>query len=549
MRPFLDRETGPEKRARVLSGRVRLRDIYGDMINVENTAGTVGTPEVVIDQGEARSSAESTRLRLFGSLPDLIRLSEQVGAFDGQVVFIGHPNRDISAHQWSSSPFEWVNIGRYSHSRGRVEGSLASDRLRGIDEPHETIEYFKLAAETRQALVIEKGRSKNQVTIAEPALRGGARIVIQPHVLRDTSVKAFRITDQAQSEAGSSHRPTGHTLLAKDVLEDPFVTAASVALARSANDSKFKANAVNSAGSLDLTYCFPIRTGTDISSVIEFSLKPMGDTSVLSSTSSLQEVAFGEEADTKRRTILTREGNLQQTSWNPYIRPVAPTRPVLSTNHTSSSLNEAAAPYSQSLACDGATIARKADAHSVALQFSDPDGLRKTQQHEVANGLTQQAPTPQNFKGPFFTDSKPTTHNPTASLFVHVSEEEKLINWFHDGQRPARQREYTKSLIAAAVASDRSRFLGTIGGASAKPENGPYANTGPFVRLYENLSEYVEEHRTGGGQSYFTRRWKPAAPKLRETGLEQSRSFFGTTNARPSWPGAAMLRPSDRMWG
>jgi hypothetical protein len=193
--------------------------------------------------------------------------------------------------------------------------------------------------------------------------------------------------------------------------------------------------------------------------------------------------------------------------------------------------------------------ARTANAPGIVLQYSDPDGLRKTQQYEVANGLTQQAPTPQNFKGPFFTDSKPTTHDPTASLSVHVSEEEKLINWFRDGQRPARQKEYTRSLIAAVVARDKSRHLGAIGEASATSENGPYANTGPFVRLYENLSEYVEEHRNGGGQSYFTRRWKPAAPQLREPGPEQSRSYFGKSSARPSWPGATMLRPSDRVWG
>ena len=45
---------------------------------------------------------------------------------------------------------------------------------------------------------------------------------------------------------------------------------------------------------------------------------------------------------------------------------------------------------------------------AAALQFSDPDGIRQAQEYEIANGLSQQAPTPQNFKGPFFTDSKPT---------------------------------------------------------------------------------------------------------------------------------------------
>lgn len=33
---------------------------------------------------------------LFGKLPDPIHLHEQLGEFDGQVLFIGHPNRDVS---------------------------------------------------------------------------------------------------------------------------------------------------------------------------------------------------------------------------------------------------------------------------------------------------------------------------------------------------------------------------------------------------------------------------------------------------------------------
>lgn len=590
--PFIDRQVGSGTLTGVLPGRLQLRDTNGDVMNDYNIAGIVGASEMAIDKGEVASSAEAARMRLFGNLPDLIRLSEQVGAFDGQIIFIGHPNRDISAHQWSSSPFQWVNIGRYSRSRGKVEGSLASDRLRGVDEPHDTMEYFKLAAENRQALVIEDGHSENQDTVSGPALRAGDGPVGQPRVSQDPPIKTFRINDEAQSGARLSLQSTTHTVLAKDVLEDPFVTAAGLTLPWSMNESRFQTNAVNSGGSLDLTYRYPTNTSADVSSMANFSslsLKTAGSTSGLSSTSGLQKVAFGEEAATRRWSSLTRDESLQQASsitsyrsfhehlqtsatikesqvtmpWSKDVtsdaerfkyvtRPVAPMRPVLSTKHTSSSLNATALPYSQppiggGMTRTSKTFARNTNAPSVTLQFSDPDGLRKPQQYEVANGLTQQAPTPQNFKGPFFTDSMPTTHDPTASLSVHVSEEEKLINWFCDGQRPARQKEYTKSLIAAAVASDKSRHLGAINEASAKSEVGPYANTGPFVRMYENLSEYVEEHCGRGGQSYFTRHWKPAATQLREQGPEQSRSYCCKSSARPSWPGSTMLRPSDRM--
>jgi hypothetical protein len=569
-------------------------DMYDGATDVEATAAFASVRDKSNRQTETLSTAEVVLVRLFGNLPDLIRLSEQLGKFDGQVVFIGHPNRDISAHQWSSSSFEWVNIGRYSHSRGKVEGSLASDRLRGIDEPHDTIEYFKLAAENRQALIVENGRPKSLDSVAGPVLHVGVDLLERPQVSKDPSTKTFRITNKTQSGAEFSFRQTTHTPLAKDVLEDPFVAAPDVSLVRSTNGHKFQASAVNSTGSLDLSYRFPTKLSTDVSSVTSFGalgLKNLGNTSGLSSTAGLKEVAFGEEAATRRRSSLTQDERVQQlplsVSYQPYhepsqiltkaeesrvtlpwrkgvafgvgmldpaTRPVALTRSMLSANYTTSNLSATAAPYLQASPKNGVTETFETSASTVnapgpALHYSDPDGLRKTQQYEVANGLTQQAPTVQSFKGPFFTDSKPTTHDPTVSLSVHVSEEEKLVTWFRDGHRPARQKEYTKSLIAAAVASDKSRYLGAIGEAPTKSEDGPYANTGPFVRLYENLSEYVEEHRNGASQSYFTRRWKPAAPQLREPGPEHNRSYFGKGSARPSWPGAALLRPSDRMWG
>ncbi|KAF1934322.1 uncharacterized protein M421DRAFT_50772 [Didymella exigua CBS 183.55] len=418
------------------------------------------------DLGEACT----TRGRIFSNLPDPIRLSEQMGKFDGEVVFIGHPNRDISAHQWSSSSFQWVNIGRYSHSRGKVEGSLASDRLRGIDEPHDTVEYFKLAAENRQALILESSCPKNQNATTEPTLHAGVDLVERPQVPKDPSIRTLRLIDQTQSEAGS----TTHALLTKDVLEDPFIAAADQ----------------------------------------------------LPSTASYQ----------------------------PYLDRSHTPAKVEESRLTTPCLSATAVPYSQAPSGHGMLGTSKSSASTVnaggvALHYSDPDGLRKTQQYEVANGLTQQVPTTQSFKGPFFTDSKPTTHDPTVSLSVHVSEEEKLMNWYRDGHRPARQKEYTKTLIAAAAASDKSRQVGAMGGVSTKLEDGAYANTGPFVRLYENLSEYVEEHRNGGGQSYFTRRWKAVDAQLREAGPEHSRSYFGKGIARPLWPRAALLRPSDGMWG
>ncbi|KAF2625937.1 hypothetical protein BU25DRAFT_344775, partial [Macroventuria anomochaeta] len=432
------------------------------------------------DLGEP-GSVDGARVHLFGSLPDPIRLSEQMGKFDGQVVFIGHPNRDISAHQWSSSSFQWVNIGRYSHSRGKVEGSLASDRLRGIDEPHDTLEYFKLAAENRQTLIIENGRSKDNTTTAGRALHVGTDIVASTQTYTDTSTKGFRAAATTQSETRSSIPSTARVPFAKDVLEDPFVAAIN------AFSSQFT------------------------------------------------------------------DGNQRTAVFNSTTRYAVSTRSAVPATYTTSSLSATAMPYANATTAAADSDASESNASTVnaatvGLHYSDPDGLRRTQQYEVANGLNQQAPTPQSFKGPFFTESKPTTHDPTVALSVRVGEEEKLVNWFRDGHRPARQKEYTKSLIAAAAASDKTRNFGAVGEVSAKQERGPYANTAPFVRLYENLSEYVEEYRNGSGQSYFTRRWKPAVQQLRELGSDNSTSYFSKGSTQPSWSRAALLRPLERMW-
>jgi hypothetical protein len=143
------------------------------------------------------------------------------------------------------------------------------------------------------------------------------------------------------------------------------------------------------------------------------------------------------------------------------------------------------------------------------LKFSDPDHMRPPQVHEIANGLSQQAPTPQNFKGPFFTDHMPTTLNPTATRAIQMDEREKLNDWFHDGQRPARQQEFCRTIMASAEASAEARVarrFGAIGEPRVEHLN-RVENTPIFVTLYENLYEYADESRVGRGRDSFTPWW------------------------------------------
>ncbi|KAH6620159.1 hypothetical protein C7974DRAFT_316023, partial [Boeremia exigua] len=538
--------------------------------------------------GEMRHTGARTHVQLFGNLPDLIRLSEQTGEFDGQVVFIGHPNRDISAHQWSSSSFQWVNIGRYSTSRGKVEGSLASDRLRGIDEPQDTLEYFKLAAENRQTLVVEHGRQKEASTAAEQGLHGGVDVVsTQPY--RDAQ------TDRGSSQTQGGSKPSipsaSRSPFTRPALEDPFVTTTSCSFSQSSDGNKPQSNWLSLTGSLDLTYRFPSKTTTEgVSANSSDTIKSTeSSTPKLSSGTALPDVTFGELAVNQRggggsfqhlranvayQRLQGRKQHLAnieeaQSSVPEHnsltsgagvlgtaVQHAGSTRSAAPARFMTSALNAAAAPYmkapSATVVKSGTTEYNTSTINSaaVALHHSDLDGLRTAQQHEVANGLNQQTPTPQSFKGPFFTETKPTTHDPTVALAIRVSEEEKLANWFRDGHRPARQKEYTKSLIAAAAANDKTRHFGTIGRPAVEEERGPHANTAPFVRLYENLSEYVEEYRNGSGQSYFTRRWKPAAQQLRDLGPDGNTSYFGNRRVYARWPMAPIYRPAGRsIWG
>lgn len=571
-----------------LSDWGHLGNLYDGANTFEDLAALSQADPEGARQSEMPYGARESYLQVFGNLPDPIRLHEQMGEFDGQVVFIGHPNRDVSAHQWSSSSFQWVNIGRYVHSSDKVEGSLASDRLRGINEHRDLLERFKLAAENRETLIVQNGRQKNHFAIIGPELQGGMDVVESTNTYTSVSLEASQDSVNMQSSSGSSLPSTVRAPIRRDFMEDPFVAATGNLVTQSKNGNFWQGDLIGSTGSLDLTYRFPMkmamgRLQSNVGTGTCDRKSTQNQDPGWLSASILKEIAFGEDASTKDRgphvgselnrglplTALQEpfrgrsqlstnaEGSKTSTPLQDSVNPTAQYAfaPPSSASLTcmSSNLNATAVPYARIQTVATASRASESNASTinapaVGLHYSDPDGLRKTQTYEVTNGLGQQAPTLRNFKGPFFTETKPTTHDPTVALSVQISEEEKLVNWFHDGHRPARQKEYTRSLIAAAVASGTARHFGAIGEASAA-QGGPYANTAPFVRLYENLSEYVEEYRNGSRQSYFTRRWKPAASHLRGLGPDDNMSYFVMEGTAPHVLRGAILRPSGPIWG
>ncbi|RMZ72914.1 ubiquitin homeostasis lub1 [Pyrenophora seminiperda CCB06] len=356
---------------------------------------------------QVSNTDEGDHDQVFGRLPDPIHLHEQTGTFDGQVVFIGHPNRDVSAHQWSSASFQWVNIGRYTHSCSRIEGSLAPDCVQGYAMPCDLLQSFKVAAHNREKHIVDNGRSQET---SNEGLHSSCIETVRPNPSSNapgSNARSDFVNEDYKQTTSSLHCATR-----KDHLDDPFV----------AYTNPYPSNPQPTARSL---YHLP-----------------------------------------------------GPTVANPHQM-----NPIL-------------------------------NAGVATLRFSDSDNTKPTtQEYAMADGLGRLAPTAQNFRGPFFTDTLPTTSDPTALLSVRISEEEKLSNWFRDGQRPARQQEYAKTLMSAAVSNDRYRAATNFGGGIANQRMKSYENTPAFVRVYETLSEYVEERQSDGGRSYFTRAWKVAPPR------------------------------------
>jgi hypothetical protein len=206
---------------------------------------------------------------------------------------------------------------------------------------------------------------------------------------------------------------------------------------------------------------------------------------------------------------------------------------VANPNRVVSTLNANAKPYIRTSPYNQAPEEAESETTVVNHQFF----TRHSQSQEISNDLGHQAPTPQAFKGPFFTNDMLKTHNPAPSLPFLMDEPAKLQEWFHDGERPARQQEYANSIMATADVDAKARNCqkhGTIGDTTVRDPN-RYANTPAFVRLYENLLQYAEESHVGETKDPFARAFKPAPPHLCDLGPNGNDSFFeyGLGSASP----------------
>ncbi|KAI7087088.1 hypothetical protein KC356_g4483 [Hortaea werneckii] len=116
--------------------------------------------------------------------PPPTHLDTNPGSVNGQLQFIQHTNGDISAHQWSSSSFEWQNIGQFSNIRKKIEGQLTSNRLKGETAyqtlQQNTLAYFRTIAKQKEADVMGLPFGPKEIHQLMPELRAMQPTAVTP---------------------------------------------------------------------------------------------------------------------------------------------------------------------------------------------------------------------------------------------------------------------------------------------------------------------------------------------------------------------------------
>lgn len=161
---------------------------------------------------------------VFGNaVPGLEFMEENVGFKNGQVQFAQHPNGDVSAHQWSTSRYMWENIGQFSNIRKKIEGQLASDRLKGetgYQTVHRnTLVYFRTIAKQREANVMNLPFGLKEIQASIPNLQAEQEIATGPKVMKPNGIPARRPLLSSTAAAGN-HSTSSSNLRGQS---DPFM--------------------------------------------------------------------------------------------------------------------------------------------------------------------------------------------------------------------------------------------------------------------------------------------------------------------------------------
>lgn len=147
---------------------------YVTRSNTKTLASGLNAYQIQLDVSTPTVAASYNKHEIndvFGNeLPSPSYCTANTGGSNGQVQFCIHPNGDVSAHQWSGSLYQWINIGQYSNIRKKTEGQMANERLVGETETQSlqqnTLAYFRLVAKQREGQVTGNALSSKEIQTA-----------------------------------------------------------------------------------------------------------------------------------------------------------------------------------------------------------------------------------------------------------------------------------------------------------------------------------------------------------------------------------------------
>ncbi|GAB7337409.1 hypothetical protein MBLNU457_g2751t1 [Dothideomycetes sp. NU457] len=169
---------------------------------------------------------------VFGNeLPSPSYCTANTGGSNGQVQFCIHPNGDVSAHQWSGSLYQWINIGQYSNIRKKTEGQMANERLIGETETQSlqqnTLAYFRLVAKQREAQVTGNALAPKEI---QSALSSSHARNVKPYseltnaTQGETSTPGEKLNSFGTTSNKTKTRITSHETLHKSPTPSPYVS-------------------------------------------------------------------------------------------------------------------------------------------------------------------------------------------------------------------------------------------------------------------------------------------------------------------------------------
>jgi len=169
---------------------------------------------------------------VFGNeLPSPSYCTANTGGSNGQVQFCIHPNGDVSAHQWSGSLYQWINIGQYSNIRKKTEGQMANERLVGETETQSlqqnTLAYFRLVGKQREAQVTGNalGPKEIQTALSNSQARNAKSYNELTHTTaRENPTPSEKLNSFGTTSNKTKTRITSHENLHKSPTPSPYAS-------------------------------------------------------------------------------------------------------------------------------------------------------------------------------------------------------------------------------------------------------------------------------------------------------------------------------------